>query len=556
MLTSPAFAQNAPKVTPLRRVALLISSADGGDGRATLRYAQSDTSAVRNVLIELAGLSENDVISVHEPTTEELATKLSEITQILRVASSQRREFLIYYSGHSDEYGLLLQGKHFAYKDLRKAIKEAPANVRIAILDSCSSGAIARAKGGRKRRPVFTDEKSEVKGLAFLTSSSEDEAAQESDRIGGSYFTHFLVSGLRGAADNNNDGRVTLDEAYQFAFKETLANTVSTLAGPQHPAYDIQLTGRGELVLTQVKDHTSNLVLEKDFSGRLFLYDGAGNLAIELTKPQNQQLKLALSPSKYRAILQANQVNMEAQVSLSKGSTSSLKLGDFLPISVESTTIRGKAKKPPVKYKNQILHFGFIDQPRKKQATDPHYMSHLSLALVHGEIDAVAGVASSLVSHRINGPLDGIQQTLVYSEAKKATGIQLSLGINKLHDSLLGIQASLLYNHVGNMTEGLQLSLGGNRTKVLKGGQFTLGANAAEIMHGVQSSLGINLANKDVKGVQLTLGLNISSPSSLASLVQASIVANYAEKIQGIQASVAAQYCIKLYEWPSNIKWL
>ena len=44
------------------------------------------------------------------------------------------------------------------------------------------------------------------------------EAAQESDRICASYFTHYLVSGFRGAADLSGDGKVTLNEAYQFAF--------------------------------------------------------------------------------------------------------------------------------------------------------------------------------------------------------------------------------------------------------------------------------------------------------------------------------------------------
>ena len=35
----------------------------------------------------------------------------------------------------------------------------------------------------------------------LLTSSSADEDAQESDAIAGSYFSHHLVSGLRGSAD-------------------------------------------------------------------------------------------------------------------------------------------------------------------------------------------------------------------------------------------------------------------------------------------------------------------------------------------------------------------
>ena len=52
-----------------------------------------------------------------------------------------------------------------------------------------------------RRPPFLVDESADMRGHAFLTSSAETEAAQESDRIQASYFTHFLVSGFRGAAD-------------------------------------------------------------------------------------------------------------------------------------------------------------------------------------------------------------------------------------------------------------------------------------------------------------------------------------------------------------------
>ena len=60
-----------------------------------------------------------------------------------------------------------------------------------------------------------------------MTSSSENEAAQESERLRGSFFTHALLTGVRGAADASGDGKVTLGEAYQFAFNETLAQTTT-----------------------------------------------------------------------------------------------------------------------------------------------------------------------------------------------------------------------------------------------------------------------------------------------------------------------------------------
>ena len=138
-------------------------------------------------------------------------------TSIANIKIDARRvEFMFYYSGHSDEEGILLNGEHFLFSELRAAIDKIEADVSIVILDSCASGAFTRIKGGLKLPPFLIDDSSKMEGHAFLTSSSEDEAAQESDNIGASFFTYYLVSGLRGAADTSQDQQVTLNEVYQL----------------------------------------------------------------------------------------------------------------------------------------------------------------------------------------------------------------------------------------------------------------------------------------------------------------------------------------------------
>ena len=47
----------------------------------------------------------------------------------------------------------------------------------------------------------------------LLSSSGADELSQESRALAGSVFTHHLVSGLRGAADENGDERIAQGEA-------------------------------------------------------------------------------------------------------------------------------------------------------------------------------------------------------------------------------------------------------------------------------------------------------------------------------------------------------
>src|SRR5690606_5434129 len=231
-----------------------------------------------------------------------------------------RVELFVYYSGHSDEEGLLLGEERFGYDELRAALESLPADVRVAILDSCASGALTRRKGGVRRPPFLVDAASHVQGHAFLTSSSADEAAQESDRIGASFFTHFLLSGLRGAADTSRDGKVTLNEAYQFAFAETLARTSRTSAGAQHPAYEMQLAGTGDLVMTDLRSTAAGLVVDEAVGGRIFVRDESGALVVELRKERMAPpVELGLAPGAYVVTVDDRGALSEARVVLTVG---------------------------------------------------------------------------------------------------------------------------------------------------------------------------------------------------------------------------------------------
>jgi uncharacterized caspase-like protein len=208
----------SPEAT-LRRFALIAGANDGGNARVTLRYANTDARAMSKVLTQLGGVDPRDVVVVEDPSPLELTRALEALAERLRAAKAgpSRVEAFFYDSGHSDEEGLLLKGDRLPYAALRSKLEALPAEVRIAVLDSCESGALNLVKGGAPRPSFLVDASSSLSGHAFLTSASADEAAQESERLKASIFTHFFLWGLRGAADTNRDGRITLAEAYQYA---------------------------------------------------------------------------------------------------------------------------------------------------------------------------------------------------------------------------------------------------------------------------------------------------------------------------------------------------
>ena len=268
-----ALSAAAETTVQLRRFAFVTGSTDGGSSLVKLKYAESDARSFASLMQDLGGVKPRDLVLVSSPTLSRFEDGLQRVRQMVSSPREmdERREFVFYYSGHSDDDGLILGSERVTWGELRSEINDIPADVKVAILDSCSSGSLTRAKGGQARPAFLFDASSDMTGHAYLTSASAEEAAQESDRIGSSFFTHFLISGLRGAADTKGDGTVTLNEAYTYAFQETLASTEKTQYGPQHPAYDINLSGSGDLVLTDLRSSSAILRVGEDVAGRLYL---------------------------------------------------------------------------------------------------------------------------------------------------------------------------------------------------------------------------------------------------------------------------------------------
>jgi hypothetical protein len=228
-------------------MALYVACNDGGKQRETLRYAGSDANRLAKTMNEIGGIKQYNSMILVDPVKDDIDEAFATFTSAIErnKGRARRTEFLFYYSGHSDEKAFLLGDETYDYAALKTALNKIPSDVHVVMLDSCFSGNFVRAKGGSRQKPFLMDDSTVVQGHAYLSSSSDKEASQESDAIKSSYFTHALVSGLRGAADSSGDGKVSLNELYHYAFNETLSDTELSAVGPQHPSYNITLVGSG-----------------------------------------------------------------------------------------------------------------------------------------------------------------------------------------------------------------------------------------------------------------------------------------------------------------------
>lgn len=442
-----------------RRVVLVAGANDGGKARTRLRYANTDADAIAAVLQELGGVGSRELVVLRDANATTLRAALVDLQRRVRAAKAAgaaRVESFFYYSGHSDEEGLLLGEERLPYGELRASLDALDATVRIAVVDSCASGALTRGKGGFRRPAFMVDESTDVVGHAFLTSASENEVAQESDRIGGSFFTHYFISGLRGAADATQDGQVTLAEVYQFAYSETLARTERTRSGPQHPAYDIQLAGTGDLVMTDIRQAGARLVLSGDLTGRLFVRDASGALAAELRKPGGRTLELALPAGRYTVTVERDEGRLGAVVALAAGRRTRLHSSDLREVVIEQTVARGDVADGDVVAPADDLYGVAYGQPVPRTIGfnaallpglsingDEHYvLNHFAFNLLAGDGDHLHGFEMGIGAN--------IRSTY-------ANGGQLAVGANLVWGTLRGLQLAGFFNYA-KMGRGLQVS--------------------------------------------------------------------------------------------------
>jgi len=540
LLPSLALAAPAtPAPVAVRRFALLVGVNDGGPGRARLRYAVTDASSFGNVLEELGGVLPQDRLMMLEGDRAALEQALARFKAMVAAAKSPgaRTEALIYYSGHSDEEGLLLHKDRFGYRELRQALEQLPADVRIAILDSCASGTLARQKGGVRRPAFLVDTSSAVRGHAILTSSSEDEVSQESDRIGGSFFTHNLVSGLRGAADSTGDGRVTLHEAYQFAFHETLARTERTRAGAQHPAYDIELAGTGELVMTDLRTTSAVLVVGEGVEGRLYVRDEPGRLVVELNKLAGRATELGLQPGRYTVMRESRGASSQAVLMVGDGARTVLADAAFVPVMGELTASRGGAplagagSQPmvmPMDGSGRSYRFLNLGLVPKLQTND--------LFGANGEVDNTLSVSLGVASL---GRLDGFAMALGGNwNSASIRGVQMAIGGNVVRGAVDGMQLAVGGNWASGRVGGMQAAVGVNVAR--QGGtmgQLAVGANVSSTsMSGMQMAVGSSWVDGDFEGYQAAVGLSMVRGNM--SGVQMAVGMNWADSTRGAQLSL------------------
>jgi hypothetical protein len=327
--------------------AVLVGSNGGGGGQQPLHFAEDDAQRMAQVLRELGHFDAADVRVLLHPDPTQVLAALDELGARARADAprGEQSEAVFYYSGHARATAINLGGDELPLATLRDRLSALPTALTLVVLDACQSGAFARVKGVEPAADFTSNSVSRLtqKGLAIMASSSAQELSQESDELRGSYFTHHLVTGLRGAGDADGDGRVSLDEAYRYAYRRTLASTARTQVGEQHVTLEIDLAGQGEVPLTYPADARAQLVLAGPLDARVLVQRRpSGAVVAEVQKAPGAAVRLAFVAGSYDAVVGQKSGLVQCRFTLADDRVTPLDAGSCTPVVPDRAQAKGE----------------------------------------------------------------------------------------------------------------------------------------------------------------------------------------------------------------------
>jgi hypothetical protein len=328
------------------RVAVIVGSNIGVGNERPLQFAEQDAERFYQVLTDIGGIEKDRAYLVKGGDATEVRRAVNEAKgRMIELSKLGPTALIVYVSSHADEKNLHLEGTLLPIAELRKTVQNTPSALRLVIIDACRTAASAEAKGGSvgPNVAVKMEQSEKLSGDLFIHSTGMGEPAQEWSFLRGALFTHHLVTGLRGAADMDGNGRISLSESYSYAFRQTLANAVTAGPGAQHPSFDFQMKGFGDWTFTTPTDEHSAIVLGKQIQGRVWVVDNQNNIVAEVMKNKGAPLRLAVRPGWYRVIIPKDQRVAEAlDVTLAWGKERVVTETELVTISLRDAAARGQ----------------------------------------------------------------------------------------------------------------------------------------------------------------------------------------------------------------------
>ncbi|MDO8969523.1 MAG: caspase family protein [Saprospiraceae bacterium] len=215
----------APAVKiPQAKVWALVVGVASYDHMPALRYTDDDAYRFYAFLKSLEGgaLPDEQVrVLIDEEASRE--NVLSNMDELFGMAGPNDL-IIFYFSGHGLNGSFLpidFDGfnNKIAHEEIAAAFNKSKARFKLCLADACHSGSLIAMRSAEPEPELvkfYTSLAKSVSGTALLMSSKADETSLESAGLRQGVFSHFLIRGLKGEADSNNDKVVTVQELFDF----------------------------------------------------------------------------------------------------------------------------------------------------------------------------------------------------------------------------------------------------------------------------------------------------------------------------------------------------
>lgn len=219
-----------------------------------LQLAAKDATDVAEFLKSQRGLYKNVRIKllVNEAATREEIEKF--LLYDVQTAGNND-SVILYFSGHGavdprrgGEYFFVTYdtkpdylGATGVLMSCSRFFKGLEARHVLVVADTCHAGSLSemQTKSLTNSLESFMREFRNSSGWVIVASSKPDEYSLEVPGLPNGVFTHFLLEALKGAADKDRDGIISLREAYRYVYAKTKDRT----KGAQHPQFEGKVVG-------------------------------------------------------------------------------------------------------------------------------------------------------------------------------------------------------------------------------------------------------------------------------------------------------------------------
>jgi len=233
-------------------------------GVQKLKYAVNDARSFAEYIREQLGVPAENVFTLYDTEATALAVRTLLGTTLARKAGKEG-SVIIYFSGHGavepdetspdsdalqkyllpvDADSKNLFATALSMDTIATIFQRLKAQRVVFLADTCYSGAAGgkTVATGLYRATIADDflrRLAKGRGRVVVTASGPNELALEKDELGHGVFTYYLLEALKGAADNDGDGLVSLLEAYQYVARQVPEETGQT----QTPTWRGELEG-------------------------------------------------------------------------------------------------------------------------------------------------------------------------------------------------------------------------------------------------------------------------------------------------------------------------